>query len=113
MTLEEVVEALESAGHIPHIRAFRDKRIVHAAFERDEEGYLRAPVVIVFVDSRGRWVLTGYQGDYYQVPDERVVPAAAIDAIRAMGYCMFFAPEVIKKYNLIELDPAEFEPDDE
>jgi hypothetical protein len=113
VSIEEVVVALAAAGHFPQVRNWAQSKCVHTAFRMDEEGCLRAPVVIVLRDGRGRWVLTGYQGVYHQVPDERDVPGAAVAVLRGMGYCMHFPTDVIHRYNLIELDPAEFEPADE
>ena len=100
---------MREAGHYPQLRG----ELLETAFRMDEAGRLRAPVIQVFVANDGRWVLTGYCGDYYQVPDERNVPEAAVSVLRAMDYCMTFSPEAVQKYGLIELDPAEFEPDDE
>jgi hypothetical protein len=113
VTIEEVIRAMSEAGHFPQIRDLDGEKWVMAAFRRDEEGQLRAPVVNVFVDSRGRWVLSSFVPECYQVPDERDVSRAAIAVLRAMSYCMRFSPDVIREFGLIELDHAEFETDDE
>lgn len=112
MDLGTLAEAMCRAGHFPQIRESGQERWVQIAFRMDEDGRLRAPVVIAFVDKRGRWVLSGYGPDYFQVPDETQVPGAAVAVLRAMGHCMHFSPEVVEKYGLIELDPAEFESHD-
>ena len=79
----------------------------------DADGTRVAPLIRTFLDHTGRWILTVLGEDFYQVPDSERVPAATIEILRAMDYCMHFSPEVIRKYNLIELDPTEFETADE
>jgi hypothetical protein len=110
--LETVAEAMRQAGHFPQLRNSGKQQWVVTAFRMDEDGCLRAPVVIVFVDKRGRWVLSSYRPNYFQVPDENQVPDAAVAVLQAMRYCMHFAPAVVQKYGLIELDCAEFESHD-
>jgi len=109
MSNQDVIEAMLAAGHYPLLREWG----VETARTRDEEGLLRAPLIQVFEDEKGRWILTVFGEWFYQIPNESDVPAAALEMLRAMNYCMRFSPEVVKKYDLIPLDPLEFESADE
>ncbi|HVL13353.1 MAG TPA: hypothetical protein VM529_12370 [Gemmata sp.] len=116
MTHDEIVAAISAAGHFPQLRdvdSWSESPAIETARSHNTNGHLVAPLIRTFKDRCGRWVLTVF-GDYYcQVPNEANVPAATIAMLRAMDQCMEFSPEVIQQYNLVELDPSEFEMGDE
>jgi hypothetical protein len=105
MSNQEVIDAMVAAGHYPQSHEWG----VETARTMDEDGFLRAPLIKVYEDEKGRWILTVFGEWFYQVPNVTEVPAAALEMLRAMDRGMRFSPEVIKKYGLIQLEPAEFE----
>lgn len=116
MAPEDVVAALSAAGHFPdflEIDSLSAYPVVDTARTRDPGGSRRAPLIRTFKDRNGRWVLTVFGEWYFQVPNEADVPAATITMLRAMDQRMWFSPEVVQQYNLVELAASEFETGDE
>ena len=75
--------------------------------------YRTAPLIRTFRDRKGRRVLTVFGEEYCHVPNEADVPAATIAMLREMDSRMRFSLQVIRQYNLVELDASEFETVDE
>lgn len=116
MTPQDVAAAISAAGHFPdflEIDPLSDELVVDTARTRSPTGARLAPLIRAFKDRKGRWVLTVFGEEYCHVPNADDVPAAAIAMLREMDRRMLFSPQVIRQYNLVELNPAEFATADE
>jgi hypothetical protein len=107
VNIEHLIAAMSEAGYFPQlleIDTWSDDPVVETS-----RTFTTAPLIRTFRDRTGRWVLTVFGDTYCHVPNESDVPIATLEMLRAMDRSMKFSQDVIKKYNLIELDPDEFE----
>jgi hypothetical protein len=114
MTYEQLMTDLSAAGCFPQLRRHGNGSLdVTTVRQIAPDGSRAAPLIRTLLDGQGRWLLTVFGEEFYQVPDPEHVPAATIDMLRAMDDCMKFSPEVIGNHRLIRVNLRNSETDDE
>jgi hypothetical protein len=113
MTYEQLVTDISAAGCFPQLRQHGNGTFDVTTVRRiAPDGRREAPLIRTLLDSQGRWLLTVFGEEYYQVPDPEHVPAATIDMLCAMDYCMNFSSEVIRNHRLIRVNLRDAETGD-
>lgn len=114
MNYEQLVADLGAAGYFPQLRQHGNGTSDVTTVRRImPDGRREAPLIRTLLDRQGRWLLTVFGEEYYQVPDPECVPAVTIDMLRAMDNCMNFSSEVIREHRLIRVNLRNAETGDE